>query len=237
MELPQQKQKLKTIIPHHNKAHDNIHIMKHKSSHKLNISDYIVEKKKRLPEKLSQKFGDLILDLNKKHESNIKESYIRRSSYINKPKIKKVLLKDYKEQIRREKKYRKLKIIENLYDSSEDDSADEDQNIGLELYINSESNFILGFDILMVFFTFYLLIFIPTNLAERKNYFKQEKKINSIFNFIAEILYILDLFLCFFRSYYNFEYKKITVTKEIITNYITNDFLLDLFRRSDNQLS
>ena len=228
MELPQQKQKLKTIIPHHNKAHDNSHIMKHKSSHKLNISDYIVEKRKRLPEKLSQKFGDLILDLNKKHESNIKESYIRRSSYINKPKIKKVLLKDYKEQIRREKKYRKLKIIENLYDSSEDDSADEDQNIGLELYINSESNFILGFDILMVFFTFYLLIFIPTNLAERKNYFKQEKKINSIFNFITEILYILDLFLCFFRSYYNFEYKKITVTKEIITNYITNDFLLDL---------
>ena len=104
MELPQQKQKLKMIIPHHNKAHDNSHIMKHKSSHKLNISDYIVEKKKRLPEKLSQKFGDLILDLNKKHESNIKESYIRRSSYINKPKIKKVLLKDYKEQIRREKK-------------------------------------------------------------------------------------------------------------------------------------
>ena len=228
MELPQQKQKLKTIMPHHNKVQYNSHIMKHKSSHKLNISDYIVEKKKRLPEKLSQKFGDLILDLNKKHSSNTKESYIRRSSFCNQPKIKKVLLKDYKEQIRREKKYRKLKIIQNLYDSSEDDSADEDQNIGLELYIDSESNFILCFDILMVFFTFYILIYIPTNLAERKNYFKQEKKINSIINFIAEVLYILDLFICFFRSYYNFEYKKITVTKEIITNYITNDFLLDL---------
>ena len=106
----------------------------------------------------------------KKNNSNIKKVYVRRSSFITRPKIKKELLKEYKEQIKLEKKYRKLKIIENLYDSSEEESEKEDQNISLELYIDSESHFIFIFDLLIVFFTFYILIYIPLNLAERKNY-------------------------------------------------------------------
>ena len=66
MEFPQQKQKLVTIMPQHKKIQDNLHIMKHKPNQKLNVSDFIVAKKKKLSKKLSQHFGDLILDFNEK---------------------------------------------------------------------------------------------------------------------------------------------------------------------------
>ena len=228
MKLPQQNQKMVTVLPQNKKIQDNFHITKHKSSHKLNVSDYIVEKKKKLSKKLSQKFGELILDFNQKNNSNQKETYVRRSSFVKKPKIKNVLLKEYKEQIRLEKKFRKLQIIQNLYDSSEEESEKEDQNVSLELYIDSESYFILIFDILIVFFTFYILIENPLKLAERKNYIIKESTLCIVFNIITEVLYILDLCFCFFKSYYNYEYKKITNINEIIFNYLTNDFFFDL---------
>ena len=228
MELPQQTQKMVTVMPQHKKIQENLHIQKHKSSHKLNVSDYVVEKKKQLSKKLSQKFGDLIFDINQKNKSNKKESYVRRGSFVTRPKIKKELLKEYKEQLRIEKKYRKLQIIQNLYDSSEDESEKEEQNVSAELYIDSESYFILIFDILIVFFTFYILFFIPLKLAERKNYIIEEKTIFIVFNIITEVLYILDLIICFFRTFYNYEYKKMTRINEIILNYLTNDFFFDL---------
>ena len=184
MELPQQTQKMVTVMPQHKKIQENLHIQKHKSSHQLNVSDYVVEKKKQLSKKLSQKFGDLIFDINQKNKSNKKESYVRRGSFVTRPKIKKELLKEYKEQLRIEKKYRKLQIIQNLYDSSEDESEKEEQNVSAELYIDSESYFILIFDILIVFFTFYILFFIPLKLAERKNYIIEEKTIFIVFNII-----------------------------------------------------
>ena len=108
MELPQQNQKMVTVMPQHKKIQGNINIPKHRSSHKLNVSDYIVEKKKPLSKKLSQKFGDLILDFNQKNKSNKKESYVRRSSFVARPKIKKELLKEYKEQLKIEKKIQEI---------------------------------------------------------------------------------------------------------------------------------
>ena len=229
MDLPQHNQKLITIMPENKKINnnDNALMLKKKSNNKLNISDYITVNKKRLTKKLSQKYGDLPLNLNEKNNKDKKEILARVGSFNKKPKIKKELLKEYNEQLKIEKKFRKLKIIQNLYDSSEDESAEEDENVNLELYIDSESYFILIFDILIGFFTFYILLFIPINLAERKNYITEEKKIHYAFNIITEILYIFDLCICFFRTYYNFEYKKITNINEIIINYIANDFFLD----------
>ena len=227
MEFPHQNQKLITITTHHKKAHNNSHILRHKSSHKLNISDFTIEKQKRLSKRISKKFGDSILNFNELNMQNKKESHAQNISFTKKPKIKKVLLKEYKEQIKLEKKFRELKIVQNLYDSSEEESEKEDQNVKLELYIDSESYFILIFDILIAFFTFYISLYIPLNLAERKNYINKEKAIFITFNIITEVLYILDLCICFFKTYYNYEYKKINNINEIIINYLTNDFFLD----------
>ena len=108
--------KLITMMPTR-KPTEEVHTTKRKSPIKMNVSDFLDEKKKRISKKLSDHFGDLILNFNEKNDSNKKESYIRRGSFITRPKIKKELLKEYKEQIKLEKKYRKLKIIDNFYDS------------------------------------------------------------------------------------------------------------------------
>ena len=224
MDMLPQKFNINTALPQ-NQISEKAESNKYKSSHKLNVSDYFVNKKKVM-KKLSQKFTDLIIFDNKKVTNN-KEKYSRRSSFTLRPQIKKELLKDYKEQIKMEKKYRKIKITNNLSDSEDEESGEEDENQGLEIYISSESSFILIFDILILIFTFYLLLYMPLNRAERKNYYHEEKSIYVVLNIITEILYILDLCFSFFRTYYNFEYKKITDTNKIIMHYLTEDFLLD----------
>ena len=178
--------------------------------------------------------------LNKRFESLINihdDSFIYKSdenkhntTYTLNPKVKKLLLKDYKQDIKREKKYRKIKIINNLNDSSQssEESSEENENIGLNFYISSESNFIFIFDSILLFFSLFCIIFIPLDLAERIYYCKNEKNIFIVFQFITEILYIIDLIISFFRSYYDYEYKYITQTYLIIQNYLTDGFLFDL---------
>ena len=226
MDIHLEQPKLVTVIPQQ-KTDINSHASKHKSINKINVSDYIVQKKKKLSKKLTKQFGDII-NFKEKKNNNKDTKYTRKSSFTIKSRIKKDLLKEYKQQIKLEKKYRKIKITQNLSDSSEEESCEEGQNNGLELYISSESTFIFIFDILIAFSSFYLIFFIPLYRAERKHYFIEEKTIYVIFNIITEILYILDLIFCFFRTYYNYEYKKITETNKIILNYLTNDFLMDL---------
>ena len=54
-------------------------------------------------------------------------------------------MKDYNEDLKAEKKYRKIKKTKNLDDSLDDNeecSSDEEQNIRYNFYISSDSNFI-----------------------------------------------------------------------------------------------
>ena len=145
------------------------------------------------------------------------------------PKIRKKLLKEYKHEKKKEKKYRKLKIIQNLIDSSQssEESSEEDGNIGLNFYISSESFFILIFDALILLFSLFSVIYIPLNLAERKFLCKEEKTIWIIFQYFTEILFFIDIVISFFRSYYNYEYKKVTLTSQIFKYYLTKGFILD----------
>ena len=229
MDISPGKKKFDTII-HNNKNHKQTKIAR-KPNKKLNISYDILENKEKVTKKLSHKFHlDELININIEQQINKKtnkKNSVRRSSFAFRPQIKKKLLRDYKDQIKREKKYRKLIIMQNLIDSSQDESGEED--VGLELYISSESYFILFFDIIMTIFTFYLLFFIPIKLAQRKTYIAKEKIIFTLCNIITEVLYILDLIICFFRSYYNYEYKKIINTNKIIGHYLGNEFFMDLF--------
>ena len=227
MELSPKKPKLITMMPTQ-KLPETVHAIKRKSHLKLNVSDFLDEKQRRISKKLSQHFGSDLLDFNQKYKKNKENKIGRRASFTLKPKIKKELLKDYKAQLKIEKKYRKLAITQNLFDSSFEESGEENEDKGLDIYISSESYFILVFDILITFFTFYLLLFNPLRLADRRNYYTEQNKIFMIFNIITELLYILDLLLSFFRTYHDYEYKKITEIDKIIMNYITNDFLMDL---------
>ena len=146
------------------------------------------------------------------------------------PKIKKILMRDYKQERKKEKKYRKMKIIPNLVDSfqSSEESNEENGNIGFNFYISSDSYFILIFDILLLIFSLYNVFFIPLKLAEKKYFCKNENNLYIITQIITEILFILDLIISFFRSYYDYEYKKVIITSQIVKYYLTNGFFTDL---------
>ena len=191
----------------------------------------------------NKKRFSLILDTSvstrvKRFESliNIKDDSIINTSedkhnttFTINPKIKKILLKDYKHTKKKEKKYRKIRIIPNLIDSSQssEESSEDDGNIGVNIFIPNDSYFILIFDSLLLFFSLFSVLFIPLHLTERKYFCKEEKNIYVSFQFITEILFIIDLVISFFRSYYNYEYKKITLTNKIIKHYLKHGFFLD----------
>ena len=160
------------------------------------------------------------------HDTNLDK---HNTTFTLDPKVKKILMNEYKQEIKREKKNRKLKIIPNLSDSfqSSEGSSEEGENMGFNFYISSESYFILTFDCLLLFFSLFSIIFIPLNLAERKYFCKKEKTLYILFQFITEILYIIDFIISFFRSYYNYKYKKITKINQIIKHYIKTGFIPD----------
>ena len=149
-----------------------------------------------------------------------------------KPNIKQKLLKEYKEIQRLENKYRKIKIISNLYDSLEDneEASDDEENNGSNCYLSSESKFIFIYDIVLTFFTFYSLIIIPISLARRKYYCEKEAIITMVLNYYTEIIFMIDVLFSFFRSYHYYEYKKVTNNIKIIKHYLRYGFILDFIQ-------
>ena len=124
------------------------------------------------------------------------------------------------------KKYRKIQKIKNIYDSMDDHESDEDIEGDV---INPETKYILIFDLLIIILYIYTFFIITINLSTAKCFCSYNNNIFvDIIFYSTDILYILDLIISFFRSYYNFEYKLIKVNILIIKNYLTGDFFLDL---------
>ena len=152
-----------------------------------------------------------------------------KSFYLN-LKIKKKLLKDYKEDIKAEKKYRRIKKIKNLDDSFDDNeecSSDEEENIRYNFYISSDSKFIFFFDLLLIILSFYVSFSIPLSLAKKK-YFCEKELISISLVYFTEFVFIIDILITSVRSYYNFQYKKIVYSLNIFKHYLRTGFFLDL---------
>jgi len=161
---------------------------------------------------------------------NIKDNEIEKQNktFSINAKIKQKLLKDYNKDQKYEKKYRKINKISNLYDSMDDneESNDEESN-GLNFHIPSDSTFIIIFDFILIIFSLYSIFFIPLSLAKRKYYCEKESNISMVPKYFTEIIFMLDFIISTFKSYYNYEYKKITLTKKIIKHYLRSGFALD----------
>ena len=129
-------------------------------------------------------------------------------------------------------KYRILRRRANLYDSLDDEEFEDAEEIN-NIFIHPNSNFILFFDFLILIFSgFISFIMVPYYLA-RTHYFCRKKFLFGLFDIsfafiFTELLNILDLFLSFFRGYYNWEEQLIYRKKMIIKNYLSGWFLFDL---------
>ena len=143
--------------------------------------------------------------------------------------IKHKLLKEYNEMKKIEKKYRRIKKRTILYDSFEDneDSSDDDEN-NVNFYISSDSIFIFIFDLLLIFFSFYAIFFVPLELAQKKYFCEKESILSMSLKYNTEYIFILDVILSFIKSYYNYEFKKIINLKKIIKHYLRHHFIIDL---------
>ena len=108
-----------------------------------------------------------------------------------------------------------------------EESSDDIENSGMQIHISSESNFIFIFDFLLIFCSFYTLFFFPLSLARRKYFCQKEKTLSMIPKILTEVMFLLDFLISFLRSYYNYEYKKIILTKKIIKHYFRKGFFLD----------
>ena len=217
------------ILTSHKTEINNIKKFKRKNTNKLNFRKYpatlIIKKGRNFFLKSLIKI-DKDISINN-NLVNDKKGIQNKSFYI-KSRIKEKLLKDYNENQRYERKYRDIKKVTNLYDSLDDIEENDDLNEGLNFNIPSDSTFVFIFDLILVFFSFYTLFFIPLSLAKRKYFCEKEVVISMVPKYFTEIVFMMDILISFFKSYYNYELKKITLTKKIIKHYLRYGFISDL---------
>ena len=158
--------------------------------------------------------------LNLKGKKIIKSNKNVSKTFIIDPSLKKVnSIKD---------KFRFLTHKPCVYDSLDDEEFEDEEEINT-FYIEPNSIFSIIFDSLIFLMTIISLFEVPFYLAMNKN-FCRKKQISfiTLLNLIIEILNIIDLFLGFFRAFYNWEEQLINKNKKMAINYITSWFLLDL---------
>ena len=124
-----------------------------------------------------------------------------------------------------EQKYRCLNQKNILYDSLDDNELDDEDDDNI---IEMGSLFISIYDIFLTFCSYYCLLFIPIVLAKSDCFCKKIIFFQKILNYFTDIIYIIDIILSSFRSYYNYEMKLINNNKKIIRNYIRTDLFFDL---------
>ena len=126
------------------------------------------------------------------------------------------------------KKYRRLVQKGILYDSLDDEEFEDFDEVN-SIYLHPNSKFILVFDSLLIITGFLSFLITPFYMAETHDFCKEEYfTIIDILNIIIESLNIIDVFLGFFRGYYNWEEQLIHRNKTIIKNYLSGWFLFDL---------
>ena len=129
---------------------------------------------------------------------------------------------------RKFEKYRILTLKPSLYDSLNDDDYEDEEDIAI-IYLDPNSLFTIIFDSILFVVTIISLIDIPFYLAINKH-FCRNKTITMHFsiNFFIDIINIIDLFLGFFRAYYNWEEQLIKKKRKIALKYLSGWFLFDL---------
>ena len=125
-------------------------------------------------------------------------------------------------------KYRQLRRRANIYDSLDDEECEDAEEIN-HLFINPNSNFILFFDSILALSELISFIIVPFYLAKTLDFCKSKKNLYiSIINIFIELLNIIDIFISFFRGYYDWEEQLIYRKRQIIKHYLGEWFLLDI---------
>ncbi len=125
-------------------------------------------------------------------------------------------------------KYRVLTHKASVYDSLDDEEFDDQEEIN-NIYIDPNSTFSITFDSILFVFSILSLLQVPFYLAIEKNFCRKKSITLTFFvNILIELINIIDLFLGFFRAFYNWDEQLINKNKIIIRKYLSGWFLFDL---------
>ena len=132
------------------------------------------------------------------------------------------------EEDRFQKKYRKLYLNKNLYDSVDDEEVvDEEKIYRFYISTNSITVYILDFIILISSFIelYYLPIYLSLHISSYSIYYDV---ISSFIFYFIDFFYIVDLITGFFRAYHNFDEILIKNNIDMCVNYLWGWFIFDL---------
>ena len=174
-------------------------------------------------------YRDLIPNLNKDLSEQDKAGINNKSMLITKKKIniKKILLHSLKNE-EFENKYRILMRNKELYDSYEDEEVIEELEDEY-FFISPETHPIFIFDTLLLLCTIFGSFYLPLYIAQSKCFCSYVPKPIEYVLFFHEFINIIDIFISFFRAYYNFEFALIKKTERIVIHYLKKYFFPDLF--------
>ena len=124
-------------------------------------------------------------------------------------------------------KSRRIKRINNLYDSFGEDESDKDKEQG-NYGLNPRSIFMDVYDIFLLISTYFCLFFMPYQLATKNLIINRERYFVFFMICFSEVIFIIDLIFGFFRWFYNNEFILVSESYMIVTNYLYGNFIFDL---------
>ena len=165
--------------------------------------------------------------INKNIKSDISENSLK-LSFLQKSEFQKINSFSKIHNPKGPDKYRVLLQKKILYDSfnSEEDKENDDDSF----YISPNGKFVLIFDSLIILFSLFDVIYTPLHLSKIEGFCTKENNFVNIIYYCIDVLYIFDLILGFFRSYFNFQFIIIKNKPRIVRHYIVTQFWFDFFQ-------
>ena len=122
---------------------------------------------------------------------------------------------------------RRIKRINNLYDSFGEDESDKEKEQG-NYGLNPRSIFMDIYDIFLFLSSEFCILYIPYRLAKTKMRINTDEYFILTMINISEFIYIIDLIFGFFRWFYDNEFKLVSDIYTITINYLSGNFIIDL---------
>ena len=127
----------------------------------------------------------------------------------------------------KEKNYRCLLSKGYVYDSLDDDEEYEDEDVS-NFYFEPNSLFLYILDSLTFISSFIILFYLPLYLSQKLYFCRDIYDRNTIMFYSIDIIYIFDLIINFYRSYYNFDEVLIKKSILICIHYTKTWLFFDL---------
>ena len=115
----------------------------------------------------------------------------------------------------------------HVYDSLDDDEESDEEDINI-FYIEPNNKFLYILDSITFICSLIMLIYFPISLSKQKFFCHNIKSKDTLLFHAIDFIYIFDLIINFYRSYYDYNDILIKKSSKIFIHYLKTWFLLDL---------